>query len=162
MESQVVLTSPLITVAVPSLNQGRFLEEALGSISQQGLDIDIFVLDAGSQDNSLEVIEKWNNQLAGWRSHPDAGQAAAINEGISKGTAKYVCWLNSDDFFMPHGLEKLVHALEQNATAPAAYGKCWTVSKSSRKIIPYLTLPFNRLLLAQFCFIAQPATLIRR
>ena len=75
---------PVVTIAVPSYNQGRFLQDALTSVFDQGLPVEVFVADAGSTDGSVEVIKTFESRLAGWRSHPDRGQAAAINEGIAK------------------------------------------------------------------------------
>ena len=85
------LADPIVTVAVPSYNQGRFLDQALASIFEQDVPVEVFVMDGGSTDNSLEVISRWKDRLAGYRSHSDEGQAAAINEGIAQGRAKYVC-----------------------------------------------------------------------
>ena len=66
-------TAPLLTVAVPSFNQGVFLEAALSSIFAQNLPVEVFVLDCGSTDHTLEVIQRWAPRLAGWRSYADAG-----------------------------------------------------------------------------------------
>jgi len=150
-----------VTIAIPSLNQGIYLAAALESVFAQDVPVEVFVLDAGSTDDSLAVIKKWESRLAWWRSRPDNGQAAAINEGIRKGTAPFVCWLNSDDLFLDHGLTKLVHAL-QNNPAPAVYGRSWNVDRSGLKLKPYWTAPFSVRHLANRCFISQPATLIRR
>ena len=46
----------MITVVVPSFNQGRFLDDALTSIFSQGIAVEVFVLDGGSSDNSVEVF----------------------------------------------------------------------------------------------------------
>lgn len=151
-----------VTIAVPSFNQGRYLDDTLTSIFDQGLQVEVFVLDGGSSDNSLEIIKQWEHKLAGWRSHPDSGQAAAINEGIARGTAPFVCWLNSDDYFYPDGLKKLMTSLKENPQQQFTYGKCWTVTESGKKLSPYITMPFSARLFANFCFIAQPATLITR
>jgi glycosyltransferase involved in cell wall biosynthesis len=156
------MAEPLVTIAVPSYNQGRFLDEALASIFRQNLPVEVFVLDGGSSDNSLDVIRKWEHRLTGWRSHADGGQAAAINEGISKGCAPYVCWLNSDDWLLPGGLSKLVGKLEAHAAAPAVYGRSWNVVQKSGKRYPVWVEPFNERRLALRCIISQPATLIRR
>lgn len=154
---------PLVTVAVPSFNQGRYLEAALASLFSQQLPLEVFVADAGSTDDSLAVIHRWKNKLAGWRSHPDAGQAAAINEGIARGTAPYVCWLNSDDWMLPGGLALLVQALEHHPDAPMAYGRVWNHDQASGKQRRNFEVhPFSEGLMAQFNIIAQPATLIRR
>jgi len=151
-----------VTIAVPSLNQGDFLNDTLESIFSQGVFVEVFVLDAGSTDHSVEVIRTWESKLAGWRSGADRGQAAAVNEGISRGTAPYVCWLNSDDYFLPSGLATLVQALEKAQDVPAVYGRSWNVDVKGNKIKPYWTAPFSPVHLANRCFISQPATLIRR
>lgn len=152
----------LVTIAVPSFNQGRFLDAALTSIFQQGLPAEVFVLDGGSSDNSLDVIRKWENRLAGWRSHTDGGQAAAINEGIAQGRAPYVCWLNSDDWFLPGGLLRLISEMEKHPEAPAVYGRSWNVVQKTGKRYSVWVEPFNERRLALRCIISQPATLIRR
>lgn len=156
------MAEPLVTVAVPSFNQGRFLDDALTSIFQQEVPVEVFVLDGGSSDNSLEVIRKWEHRLAGWRSHTDDGQAAAINEGIAQGRAPYVCWLNSDDWFLPGGLEKLIAESEKYPDVPAVYGRAWNVVQKSGKRYPVWVEPFIERRLALRCIISQPATLIRR
>jgi glycosyltransferase involved in cell wall biosynthesis len=153
---------PLVTVAVPSYNQGRFLDAALASIFEQGIPVEVYVADAGSTDESVDVIRKWEHQLAGWRSFRDRGQAAAINEGIAAGKAPYVCWLNSDDWLLPGGLRCLLGALQAGATVPAVYGKAWSVTHATQSRRPVWVEPFNERRLALRCFISQPASLIRR
>jgi glycosyltransferase involved in cell wall biosynthesis len=156
------MTEPLVTIAVPSFNQGRFLDEALASIFQQDIPVEVFVLDGGSSDNSLDVIRKWEHRLAGWRSHADDGQAAAINEGIAQGRAAYVCWLNSDDWLLPGALKRLVTALQCNPDAPMAYGRAWNFVERTGKTSPVLVRAFSEWWMARFCIVSQPATLIRR
>ncbi len=156
------MTAAIVTVVVPSFNQGEFLDAALASIFDQELPVEVFVMDGGSGDGSLEVIKRWAPRLAGWRSHPDEGQAAAINEGVALGSAPYVCWLNSDDVFLPGGLSRLRSFLEDKPGLDWAYGRCMTLSASGKPVAPYITMPFWPWLFASFCFICQPGTLVRR
>lgn len=156
------LVTPLVTIAVPSFNQGRFLDDALASIFQQQVPVEVFVLDGGSTDNSVDVIRKWESQLAGWRSGVDAGQASGINEGIAQGSAPFLCWLNSDDWFLPGGLSTLLRELQANPQAPAVYGRAWNVVQKTGKRAPVWVEPFSESRLALRCIISQPATLIRR
>jgi glycosyltransferase involved in cell wall biosynthesis len=156
------MSTALITVVVPSLNQGTFLEHALTSIFQQDVPVEVYVMDGGSTDDSLEIIKRWEHKLTGWKSRPDEGQAAAINEGIALGSAPYVCWLNSDDFYYENGLKSLLESLKKYDGRQWVYGRCWTVSEQGSKIFPYITMPFWPQLFANFCFIAQPSTMITR
>lgn len=158
----VLPAAPLITVAVPSFNQGRYLSDALESIFHQGLPVEVFVADGGSTDNSLAIIEKWRDRLAWWRSGPDGGQAAAINEAISHGTAPFVCWLNSDDTYLENGLKILLSFLQSHPEAPFAYGRTWNTDERGSFTKPYWTGKFSEWHMAQRCLISQPATLIRR
>ncbi len=156
------MQTPLVTIVVPSFNQGEFLDDALTSIFKQSVPVEVFVMDGGSTDNSVQIIKKWENQLAGWRSRPDDGQSAAINEGMAQGSAPYVCWLNSDDWFLPNGLLKLIAELKKHPTVPAVYGRAWNVNHRSGKRYPVKVEHFNIRRMAVRCIISQPATLIRR
>lgn len=156
------IVNPLVTIAVPSFNQGRYLNDTLKSIFDQQLPIEVYVLDGGSSDNSIDVIRKWESRLAGWRSHADDGQSAAINEGVAMGRAPYVCWLNSDDWLLPNGIKKLVNQLEKNQNAPAVYGRTKNFVQSTSSFTNVWVEQFNVERLAFRCIISQPGTLIRR
>ncbi len=154
--------APVVTIAVPSFNQGQFLNDALSSIFSQNIPVEVFVADGGSTDDSLAIIHQWASHLAGWRSGPDGGQAAAINEAVAMGTAPYVCWLNSDDAFLPNALNKLLAALQNTPNALAVYGQAWNTDKNLIPTKRFWTEAFSPERMALRNIIAQPATLIRR
>ncbi|MEB0140845.1 MULTISPECIES: glycosyltransferase family 2 protein [unclassified Undibacterium] len=153
---------PVITIAVPSFNQGQFIDDALASIFSQNIPVEVYVADGGSTDNSVEVIKKWEHKLAGWRSAPDNGQTAAINECIAKGSAPYVAWLNSDDVYLEGGLNALLAAFTSAPDSPVVYGRVWNTDKNLKKLERIKTEPFSRVRLASRCIISQPGTLMRR
>lgn len=156
------MTQALVTMAVPSFRQGRFLEQALSSIFAQDVPVEVFVMDGGSDDETLTVLERWKDRLAGWRSHADGGQSEAINEGIARGRAPYVCWLNSDDWLLPQGLSRLLAALERAPGAALAYGGTWDWMEATGRRRRSMVLPFSEWAMARVNVISQPGTLMRR
>lgn len=152
----------LVTVVVPSFRQGRFLGQALSSLFAQNLGLEVFVMDGGSDDETLTVLDRWKDRLAGWRSHPDGGQSEAINEGVARGVAPYVCWLNSDDWLLPDGLSRLMAALESAPDAAMAYGGTWDWIEATGQCRRSLVMPFSEWAMARMNVISQPGTLIRR
>ena len=92
--------TPRISVVVPSYNYGRYLEYCLESILSQGYpDLELIVLDGGSTDNTVEILKRYQRHIAYWRSHPDAGNYAAIEEGLNRSSGGIMTWLNADDMF---------------------------------------------------------------
>lgn len=153
---------PLVTVVIPSYNQGEFLRDAIESVLEQDIPLELFVMDGGSTDESVEIIKRFDDNISFWRSHPDDGQSAAINEGVKLGTAPYVCWLNSDDFFYPQALIALIEKLENNPNSPFVYGRCSVSNRSGNSVGRYFTMPAKKYLFANYCYVCQPGTLIRR
>lgn len=151
-----------VSVVIPSFNQRTFLEDAIVSVLSSNVAVELIVMDGGSTDGSIDTIKKYEAQLHYWQSKPDGGQSVAVNAGVSLGTAPFVCWINSDDFYLEGGLKRLLNALQRSPNAPFAYGKVWNVTEKGRKANPYITTAFSERLLANYCFISQPGTLIRR
>lgn len=99
---------PRISIIIPSFNQGQYLEEALLSvINQQYPNLELFVIDGGSTDNSVEIIKKYEQHISYWVSEKDKGQSEAINKGFKKATGEIINWLCSDDLFTPGTLHKV-------------------------------------------------------
>src|SRR4051794_68157 len=153
---------PRVTVAVPSYNQATFLDATLRSIFAQPVAMEVMLADAGSTDGTACVIDRWKHRLTWFRSAPDRGQAAAINEAISHGRAPLVCWLNSDDIFLADGLATLVTALESDASISMIYGNCLRLNQDGLVIGRQRVAPFSERSLSRRCIISQPASIVRR
>jgi glycosyltransferase involved in cell wall biosynthesis len=94
----------MISIVTPSFQQGRYLEDAIRSVVDQDVDLEYVVVDGGSTDGSVEVIERYADRLTAWRSEADGGQYDAINKGFAQTTGDIMGWLNADDFYAPHAL----------------------------------------------------------
>lgn len=96
---------PKISIVTPSFNQGQYIEETILSVLNQNYpNLEYIIIDGGSTDNSIDIIKKYEKQLAYWISEKDSGQSEAINKGILKTTGEIFNWLNSDDFLAPRTL----------------------------------------------------------
>jgi glycosyltransferase involved in cell wall biosynthesis len=99
---------PRVSVVTPSLNQGRFIEETIRSVLLQGYpDLEYLVIDGGSKDETVGIIRKYERWIRFWKSAPDSGQAAAINEGLRVATGQYAAYQNSDDIYLPDAFERV-------------------------------------------------------
>ena len=103
-----VTVLPRISVIVPSLNQGEFIESTLRSaIDQQYPNLELIVMDGGSKDRTLEILGRLSPHIASWESVPDRGQSHAINKGLARATGDVWCYLNSDDLLAPGSLARV-------------------------------------------------------
>jgi len=126
---------PKISIVTPSFNQGFFLEKTIISVLQQGYpNLEYFIIDGGSTDNSIEIIQKYQKYLAWWVSEKDRGQSHAINKGFAKATGELLGWLNSDDYFLPNAFFKLAGAYLENPSVGAVYGRGHIVNQKGRVV----------------------------
>jgi len=108
---------PRITVITPSYNQGEFLEQTIDSVlSQSYPNLEYFVIDGGSTDQSVDIIKKFQKHLTWWVSEPDQGQSDAINKGIKNASGEAVNWLNSDDYYESGALVSIGEAFKNPET----------------------------------------------
>src|SRR5450759_2806690 len=104
-----------ISVITPSYNQGQFLEETILSVINQNYpNLEYFIIDGGSTDNSIEIIKKYEKHLTYWVSEKDNGQAHAINKGFKKATGDIVCWINSDDLLIQGAINTISNYFSRN------------------------------------------------
>ena len=103
---------PLVSVVTPSLNQGRYLREAIESVrAQTYAPIEHIVVDGGSTDETLGILESCEGLRFG--SEPDTGQSNALNKGFALAHGQILGWLNADDGYLPDAVAQGVAALQE-------------------------------------------------
>lgn len=107
---------PLVSIVTPSLDQGRFLEDAIVSVLEQDYPrIEHIVVDGGSTDETIDVLNRYPH--VHWVSEPDGGQAPAINKGFRMAHGEIYSWLNADDYLLPGAVSAAVSVLTTTGCA---------------------------------------------
>lgn len=105
-----------ISIITPSFNQAQFLETTIISVLNQSWhDLEYIVIDGGSVDGSVNIIRRYEKELAYWVSEPDDGQTDAINKGMRRATGEIVAYLNSDDCYMAGTLALVADYFEKDS-----------------------------------------------
>ena len=153
---------PSISVVVPSFNQGQYLEEAIQSIiGQQYPKLELLVIDGGSTDNSVKILEQYASHLSYWHSREDRGQADAINQGINMSSGDIVCWLNSDDMYLPGTLLDVGRRFAgRTDICRLVYGATVELEHGAKTLYcqPVVSEAFDSFKLTYWDFIIQPST----
>lgn len=109
------MTYPKISIVTPTYNQGQYIEETIQSVLNQNYpNLEYIIMDGGSNDNTVDIIKKYEKHLTYWESIPDNGQAHAINKGLQHCTGEIFNWLNSDDYLAPGALRAIANAFESS------------------------------------------------
>ena len=127
--------TPRVSIITPSYNQGRFLEASIRSVLEQDYpNLEYIIVDGGSKDESVEVINKYQDRLAWWVSEKDKGHADALNKGFSHATGEILAWLNSDDTYFPGAVSAAVAALREHPQVGMVYGDADLIDENGRTI----------------------------
>jgi glycosyltransferase involved in cell wall biosynthesis len=112
---------PKISVIIPTYNHGRYVGKAINSVLNQTYkDFEIIVVDDGSTDNTRHLIDTYENQIE-YIYQENQGLASARNTGIQASQAKYVAFLDADDWFAKENLEIKVAYMEDHPDAAWVY-----------------------------------------
>lgn len=126
---------PLVSIVTPSFNQAAYLEETIQSVLAQDYPrIEYIVIDGGSTDGSVDVIQKYQSSLAFWVSEQDKGQTDAINKGFDRAKGDILAWINSDDTYNPKAVGEAVLYLMENPDVAMVYADCDFIDEQGRVI----------------------------
>jgi len=135
---------PGISVIIPSLNQGQFIDETIGSLIDQDYpNLEIIVIDGCSTDGTVDKLKGYGNRII-WTSEKDNGQSDAIFRGFKRASNPWLTWLNSDDIQCNHALWKFADALLRSPNADIFVGHGHYMDKNGKNHRTYPTISIDK------------------
>lgn len=141
-----VSTTPLVSICIPSFNHANFVGHAIQSVFQQDYhNIELIIIDDGSSDRSVEVIEKKIKEVSSrfvrfnFVARSNMGLSYTLNQALKWSEGKYFSMLSSDDILLPHKTKILVNYLENHGTVGgvfAGYDQIDEDGRFMRRMVP--------------------------
>ena len=144
---------PLVTIIVPSYNQGKFIRNTLESIFEQSYEpIEILVIDGASTDETLDVLKSLGDHAGlKWISEPDRGVVEAVNKGFALARGEIVAIQSSDDCYTPGAIARVVREFIADPQVGLIYGDTVKVDEHGNDLLR----PANRPVLTRESVLAQ-------
>ncbi len=156
---------PLISLITVTFNSAKTLRHTIDSIRNQTCrNVEYIIVDGGSADGTIDIIEHNNNLITKWISEPDKGIYDAINKGIGMATGEYVGLIHADDTLAGADvLQSIVQAIDLHHP-DVLYGNLDYVSADdeARLIRRWISQPFSDCLLKRGWMPPHPTLYVRR
>jgi glycosyltransferase involved in cell wall biosynthesis len=114
--------APVLSVVTPVYNSARYLEDALESVARLSTPHEHIIVDGGSTDGTIALLEARQDPALVWVSEPDRGQTHAVNKGFVRSTGELIGWINGDDEYIPDAVDRAAAHLLRNPDVDAAFG----------------------------------------
>lgn len=135
---------PLVSVIMPAYNAAAFIEEAIQSvIAQTVTDWELFVIDDGSTDETCQIVQEIacnDSRVKLLINENNVGAAGSRNRGLDASSGQYVALLDSDDYWKPQMLEKMIARAEETG-ADIIYCSYELVDEQGKKVCNDFLVP---------------------
>lgn len=109
----------LLSIIIPNYNNGKFLNRCLDSIlSAKEQNIEVIVIDDGSIDNSVQVLQKYNDYRLTYYTQANKGVSATRNRGIELAKGKYITFCDADDYYTENAIDDLTGQINMTNEDP--------------------------------------------
>ena len=105
----------MISVIIPLYNKEKSITDTVNSVLNQTFkDFELIIVNDGSKDNSLSVVNQFTDKRVKIIDKPNGGVSTARNAGMKRAEGEYIALLDSDDEWLPHKLERQIEVLNEN------------------------------------------------
>lgn len=165
--SRIELMSPKVSYIMPVYNGSAFLREALDSILNQSYqNIEIIVINDGSTDNSLEILNTYIDNRIIIINQTNVGVAKSLNIGIKYSSGEFIARLDQDDLCLVHRTAIQVEYFVSNPSCSVLSGSVLYINKNGKEMARSFPITSNygiRKYLTHFgCIISHPAVMMRK
>jgi glycosyltransferase involved in cell wall biosynthesis len=132
------MAGPLVSVIIPTYNRANTVPETIDSVLEQTYsNLEVIVVDDGSKDNTQEVLRGYGTRIRNIQQE-NAGQMVARNRGIQEASGEIICFLDSDDLWLPRCVERHVQVLEKApAEVPCSLANGWLYFADGRRMTSF-------------------------
>lgn len=158
-----LINTPKISIVTPSFRQGGYIERTIKSVLDQKYpNLEYFVQDGGSQDDTVAVLKRYEGALSGWVSEKDSGQSQAINLGFAHTSGDIMAWLNSDDLLLPGALAVVIDYFNKHPEVDVIYGNRLLINENDLEIGRWILPGHDENVLSWADYIPQETMFWRR
>lgn len=109
------MSSPLISVMIPTYNREKYIKEAIDSVIDQDYrPLEIIVVDDGSTDGTGEICKQYDPDIVKYYYQKKMGQPTARNACVAHSSGEFLAWLDSDDLYLPGKLSAQIQYLSNH------------------------------------------------
>ena len=109
---------PLVTVITATFNAAEHLVPCIESVLAQNYpNIEHLIFDGGSTDGTLDILRRYDDRIALWRSQPDKGVYDAWNNALDEARGEWVAYIGADDEYLPGAIAAYIELARQNPNA---------------------------------------------
>lgn len=159
INKRIISDEPLVTIITAVYNNSTTFERCINSVLDQTYrNIEYIVIDGGSDQPTLDVINKYSDKIDYYVSEPDDGIYNAMNKGIELASGDYICLLNSDDFYETIFVSECIKlANNKNSSIVYTYYKVGSIELKTEGInegvfLGHLNICHNTFLVSKDCY----------
>lgn len=116
---------PIVSVIILTYNSDHYIERCLRSLQRQTFHgFEALIVDAGSTDQTQAIVAQFDARFK-WLELPRSDMGAARNHGMRMSKGEYICFLDSDDFYLQQKIERQLNELREHPEVDVVYCSAW-------------------------------------